>query len=75
MSTIHVSVNGTNHEIASGSSLAELIAHLQREAGQPDDPAAIATAVNEVFIPRLKRSDTVLSDGDQVFTFSPITGG
>ncbi|MGO1767173.1 thiamine biosynthesis protein ThiS [Advenella sp. S44] len=75
MSTIHVSVNGTNHEIASGSSLADLIAYLQREAGQPDDPAAIATAVNETFIPRLKRSDTLLSDGDQVFTFSPITGG
>ena len=75
MSTIHVSVNGTNHDIASGSSLADLIVHLQREAGQPDDPSAIATAVNEVFIPRLKRSDTLLSDGDQVFTFSPITGG
>lgn len=75
MSTIHISVNGTEHDIASGTTLAQLIAHLQSAAGQADDPAAIATAVNEVFIPRLKRGDTVLSDDDQVFTFSPITGG
>lgn len=75
MSTIHISVNGTEHDIASGTTLAQLITHLQSSAGQADDPAAIATAVNEIFIPRLKRGDTVLSDGDQVFTFSPITGG
>ena len=75
MSTIHISVNGTTQEIASGTTLAELIAQVQSAAGQADDPTAIATAVNEVFIPRLKRNDTVLSDGDQIFTFSPITGG
>ncbi|HBP31660.1 MAG: sulfur carrier protein ThiS [Advenella sp.] len=75
MSTLHISVNGTEHNIASGTTLAQLIAHLQSTAGQADDPAAVATAVNEVFIPRPKRGDTVLSEGDQVFTFSPITGG
>lgn len=75
MSTIHISVNGTEHQIASGTTLAQLITQVQKTAGQADDPAAIATAVNEIFIPRPKRGDTVLSDGDQVFTFSPITGG
>ncbi|AFK63546.1 ThiS protein [Advenella kashmirensis WT001] len=75
MSTIHISVNGTEHQIASGTTLAQLITQVQKTTGQADDPAAIATAVNEIFIPRPKRGDTVLSDGDQVFTFSPITGG
>jgi len=75
MSAIHISVNGTEHTVASGSTLAELVARLQSEAGQPADPTTLATALNEVFIPRGKRDTTVLSEGDQVFTFSPITGG
>lgn len=75
MSTIHISVNGTDHRVSLGTTLADLITLLQSQTGQQDDPAAVATALNEVFVPRQKRDATVLSDGDQVFTFSPITGG
>jgi len=75
MSAIHISVNGTEHTVASDCTLGQLVARLQSEAGQPDDPTTLATALNEVFIPRAKRDTTILSEGDQVFTFSPITGG
>ncbi len=75
MSTIHITVNGNDHSVPEGCTLAALVTQLQIEAGQPQDPAAVATAVNEVFVPRLKREATPLSEGDQVFTFSPITGG
>ncbi len=75
MSTITITVNGQVHRVPDGSSLAELITQLQTQANQQPDPGALATALNEVFIPRLKRDATRLSDGDKVFTFSPITGG
>ncbi len=75
MSTLHIIVNGNPQNVPEGSTLADLVAQLQTEAGQDQDPGALATAVNEVFIPRLKREGTLLSEGDQVFTFSPITGG
>lgn len=75
MSSIHISVNGTEHTVAGGCTLEQLVARLQSEVGQPNDPTTLATALNEVFIPRSKRDTTILSEGDQVFTFSPITGG
>ncbi|MDO5680017.1 MAG: sulfur carrier protein ThiS [Pelistega sp.] len=73
--TIHIFVNGAERLISVNTTLAELVARLQQEAGQENDPQALATAVNEIFIPRTSRADTLLQEGDQVFTFSPITGG
>ena len=73
--TIPIFVNGAERLIAANTTLADLVALLQQEAGQEDDPQALATAVNEVFIPRTSRTETLLQEGDQVFTFSPITGG
>lgn len=55
--------------------LAHLIELLQEEAGQTPDPSLVATAVNEVFVPRQQRAEHILQDQDAVFTFSPITGG
>lgn len=73
--TIPIFVNGAERLIAANTTLADLVVLLQQEAGQEDDPQALATAVNEVFIPRTSRTETLLQEGDQVFTFSPITGG
>lgn len=73
--TIHIFVNGVERLISLDLSLADLVSQLQKEAGQEEDPQALATAVNEVFIPRAARQETLLKEADQVFTFSPITGG
>ena len=73
--TIHIYVNGAERLISANTNLAELVTLIQKEAGQEDDPQALATAINEVFIPRSSRPETSLHEGDQIFTFSPITGG
>jgi sulfur carrier protein len=67
--TISITINGEICSKPSGTSLASLIASL----GQT--PQALATAVNQIFVPRTEREQRVLMDGDAVFTFQPITGG
>ncbi len=68
-STISITLNGAPRAEPSGTSLAELIASLSHS------PQVLATAVNQVFVPRTEREQRVLMDGDAVFTFQPITGG
>ncbi|CAM5200964.1 sulfur carrier protein ThiS [Oligella ureolytica] len=72
---ITVKVNGEEKQLPSDTQLAQLVEILQQEAGQEPDPALLATAVNEVFIPRQQRADYRLKEQDEIFTFSPITGG
>ena len=72
---ITVKVNGEDKQLPTGTQLAQLIELLQQEAGQEPDPSLVATAVNEVFVPRQQRADFILNEQDAVFTFSPITGG
>jgi sulfur carrier protein len=68
-STINITINGEARAMPSGISLASLIASLDQT------PQALATAVNQNFVPRTEREKRVLVDGDAVFTFQPITGG
>ncbi len=68
-STISITLNGAPRAEPGGTSLAALIASLSQS------PQALATAVNQVFVPRTEREARVLVDGDAVFTFQPITGG
>ncbi len=72
---ITVKVNGEDKQLPAGIQLAQLIELLQQEAGQEPDPSLVATAVNEVFVPRQQRADFILKEQDAIFTFSPITGG
>ncbi|MDO5667141.1 MAG: sulfur carrier protein ThiS [Alcaligenaceae bacterium] len=72
---ITVKVNGEDKQLPEGTDLSQLIEILQQEAGQEPDPSLVATAVNEVFIPRQQRAEYILQAQDEVFTFSPITGG
>jgi sulfur carrier protein len=67
--TLQITLNGEPHPVPEGQTLADLVAAL----GQP--PQALATAVNGEFVARTARAETVLCDGDAVFTFQPITGG
>lgn len=64
-----IQLNGKPHEVAEGCSLAQLVATLA------DSPQALATAVNQEFVARESREACVLREGDEVFTFQPITGG
>ncbi|MCC2674169.1 MAG: thiS [Ramlibacter sp.] len=67
--TLQITLNGEPRPVPEGQTLADLVAAL----GQP--PQALATAVNGEFVARTARAETLLRDGDAVFTFQPITGG
>ncbi len=68
-STINITLNGETRAVPSEISLAGLITSLGYS------PQALATAVNQIFVPRTEREKRVLLDGDAIFTFQPITGG
>ncbi|AIL33079.1 sulfur carrier protein ThiS [Basilea psittacipulmonis] len=69
-----ITVNGEVKEVEEAITLDHLIESLLQETGQ-NNPQLLATAVNEVFVPRSKRSAYQLKEGDAIFTFTPITGG
>lgn len=66
---ITVQVNQQRVELPDDATLAQLVATLGKT------PAALATAVNGDFVPRERRAQQLLRDGDIVLTFEPITGG
>ena len=66
---IAIQLNQQRVELADGATLAQLVASLGKT------PAALATALNGDFVPRDRREQQVLHDGDIVLTFEPITGG
>lgn len=64
-----VTLNGEPKQLEPGATLADLVASINSQ------PQALATAVNGEFVPRDARAQTLLNEGDAVFTFQPITGG
>jgi sulfur carrier protein ThiS len=72
--TIIVHINGRPLAVPAGCSLQEALT-LPAAGMQPDGPGVIATALNGQHIARGTRGQTVLSSGDQITTFEPITGG
>lgn len=66
---MQILVNGDPREVPPNTTLADLVAQL----GQA--PQALATAVNGEFVARDARAQCMLTEGDAVFTFQPITGG
>jgi sulfur carrier protein len=64
-----ITLNGEARIEPVGISLAALITALGHV------PQALATAVNQNFVPRDARATHRLQNGDSVFTFQPITGG
>jgi len=69
MTTINITLNGEARQVPDGCSLADLL----KAGGQP--AASFASAVNGEFVARDARAQTLLAQGDAVFTFQAITGG
>lgn len=69
MTTINITLNGAARQVPGGCSLAELL----EASGQP--ATSFASAVNGEFVARDARAQTLLAEGDAVFTFQAITGG
>jgi len=69
MTSINITVNGEARQLPAGSTLADALA----ASGEP--AASFASAVNGEFVARDARSQTLLANGDAVFTFQAITGG
>lgn len=66
---ISIALDGKDREIASGTTLAALVAALGFA------PAAVGTAVNGRFVARGLREGLQLQAGDSVLLFQPIAGG
>ena len=66
---IRIALDGKDREIASGTTLAALVATLGF------GPAAVGTAVNGRFVARALREGLQLQAGDSVLLFQPIAGG
>ncbi len=66
---IAVLLLGQPHQLAGGTTLAQLVAALGHA------PAAVTTAVNGVFVARGQRETCVLEPDDAVLLFQPIVGG
>lgn len=69
MTLINITFNGEARQVPAGSSLADALA----ATGLP--ATAFASAVNGEFVARDARANTLLAEGDAVFTFQAITGG
>jgi sulfur carrier protein len=64
-----IQLDGREHEVPDGSTLAALVAALGHA------PHAVTTAVDGRFVPRDQRADHVLRAGTTVLLFQPIVGG
>lgn len=67
--SVPIHLNGVQHAVAQGETLAQLLEH------QGIDATTVATALNSTFVPRSQRAQTVLQPQDSVTLFSPIAGG
>jgi len=66
--TLHITVNGEPHEIAAAT-LAEALVALDFAE------AVVATALNGAFVPKRKRAETPLAEGDAIEIVAPRQGG
>lgn len=64
-----IRLNGQEHQVAPGTTLAQLLEPLQQEGSN------YATAINGEFVPRTQRAHRALANGDRVDCFRQITGG
>ncbi|MDO8767484.1 MAG: sulfur carrier protein ThiS [Burkholderiaceae bacterium] len=69
MALINITFNGEARQVPAGSSLADALAAVELAT------ASFASAVNGEFVARDARAQTLLAEGDAVFTFQAITGG
>ena len=65
---MRIILNGEPREVR-----AARLTELLEELGLAE--ARVATAVNEDFVPRAARADTVLEEGDRLEVLAPMQGG
>ena len=65
---MRIVLNGDAFEVAAAS-----LDQVLSELGYAD--SSIATAVNGTFIPKARRCDKVLRDGDRIEVVAPMQGG
>lgn len=66
---MRVEVNGTEHEVAAGSTVTDLLAVLN----VADGPVAVER--NRVIVPRAQHAETALADGDKLEVVQFVGGG
>jgi sulfur carrier protein len=66
---IRLTVNGEPREVASGTTLAQVVVQLSAA------PSGVAAAVNEAVVPRSAWDATALADGDRVEILTAVQGG
>ena len=66
---MHVLVNGTEHAVDEGCTVAVLLERLRAEAG----PCAVE--VNRTLVPRAAHAETVLAPGDEIEIVTLVGGG
>jgi len=66
---MHITVNGNEHEIDDGATIAALV------AGFNFDPLHVAVEVNEDLVTRKNYDSTILNEGDQVEIVTLVGGG
>lgn len=71
--TIMIRTDQGQIAVPSGSTLEAVVDLLLATQDKTSD--SVATAVNGQFVPRGARAGHVLTEGDTVLCFSPITGG
>jgi len=70
---VNVAVNGRPRELASGLTLAELLAELGLAA--PAGVAGVAVAVNARVVTRAAFASHALADGDEIEIIRAVAGG
>ena len=68
--TVRVSINGESRELATGTTVADVVAALGPAARR-----GIAVAVNDDVVPRADWPGTVLADADRVEVLTAVQGG
>lgn len=66
---MQLTVNGETHELAEGTTIAELLAELGL------DPRMLAVERNLALVPRAQHSNTPLAEGDRLEVVTLVGGG
>lgn len=64
-----ININGTSHDLAEGSTIAQALATLNLEIND------CVIALNQTFIPRSQYVQTQLQNNDAIELLSPMAGG
>lgn len=66
-----VTINGSDHDLASGSTVADAV----RAAGAPEDGRGVAVALAGRVVPRGQWTARELAEGEQVEVLHAVQGG